>query len=87
LDPSFSASPCYQWVLGGFWLVITVCLRAAVITKYRACGVWVFATLWGTLLQLTVFPFKWIDKIMEDMAEKVEQMLNKEASHRCTLES
>jgi hypothetical protein len=35
-------------VWGGFCLVVTVCLRVAIITRNRACGVWVFAAFWGT---------------------------------------
>ncbi len=34
---------------------------------------------WGTLFQLAVSPFNWIDKVMEDVAGKVGRMLDKEA--------
>jgi hypothetical protein len=46
--------------------------------------IWVFAASWGTLFQLAVTPFDWIDKVMEDVMEKVGQMLSEEASLDCT---
>ncbi len=68
-------------VWGGFWLVIIVCLRVANIIRYQGCRVWVFATLRGTLFQLVVSPFNWIDEAMDYLGEKVGQVLNTEASH------
>jgi hypothetical protein len=35
---------------GGIWLMVAVCLRVAIITRYSGYGVWVFAAFWGTLL-------------------------------------
>jgi hypothetical protein len=64
-------------VWGGFWLVIIVCLRVANIIRYQGCRVWVFATLRGTLFQLVVSPFNWIDKAMDYLEEKVGQVLQK----------
>ncbi len=34
---------------------------------------------WGTLFQLAVSPFNWIDKVMEDVGWKVGRMLDEEA--------
>jgi hypothetical protein len=36
--------------------------------------------IWGTLFQLAVSPFNWIDGIMEDMARRVGVMLEREAT-------
>jgi hypothetical protein len=36
-------------------------------------------TFWGTLFQLAVSPFSWIDSVMEDVAWRVGKMLDKEA--------
>ncbi len=58
-------------VWGIFWLIITVCLRVFIITRYQGCRVWVFTTLWGTLFSLVVSPFNWIDKAMYYLGEKV----------------
>ncbi len=34
---------------------------------------------WGTLFQLVVSPFNWIDSMMEDVARRVGKMLDNEA--------
>ncbi len=34
---------------------------------------------WRTIFQLAVYPFNWIDKVMEDMGRKVGRMLDEEA--------
>ncbi len=52
-------------VWGGLKLVVTIFLRVAIILRYRGCGVWNLAAFWGTLFQLAVSPFNWIDNVME----------------------
>jgi hypothetical protein len=69
-------------VWGGLRLVITVFLRVAIIIRYRECGVWVLTTFWGTLFQLAVSPFNWIDGVMQDVGRKVGLMLESEAIRR-----
>jgi hypothetical protein len=49
--------------------------------RYRGCGVWVLTAFWGTLFQLAVSPFNWIDCVMEDVACRVGRMLDNEAAH------
>jgi hypothetical protein len=39
----------------------------------------VLTAFWGTLFQLAVSPFNWIDKVMEDVGWKVGRMLDEEA--------
>ncbi len=56
-------------VWGGLRLFVTVFLR------YRGCGVWVWTAFWGTLFQLAVSPFNWIDTVMQDVGRKVGLML------------
>ncbi len=63
-------------VWGGFRLVIMVFLRVAIIMRYRGCRIWVLATFWGTLFQVAVSLFNWIDRVIED----VGRILNAEAS-------
>jgi hypothetical protein len=65
--PVFMSPLLMVW--GGFWLVITVCLRVAIIIGYQGCGVWVFAALWEILFQLAVSPFNWVYKVMETGGE------------------
>jgi hypothetical protein len=60
-------------------LVVTIFLRVAIIVRYRGCGVRVSTAFWGTLFQLLVSPFNWIDKVMEDVGRKVGRMLDEEA--------
>jgi hypothetical protein len=66
--------------VGGLQLIVTVFLRVAIIVRYRGCGVWVLTAFWGTLFQLAVSPFNWIDGMMEDVARRVGRMLDNEAT-------
>ncbi len=67
-------------VWGGLRLVVTVFLRVAIITWYKGCGIWVLTAFWGTLFQLAVSPFNWIDSAIQDVGRKVGVMLENEAS-------
>jgi hypothetical protein len=49
----------------GLRLVVTIFLRVAIILRYRGCGVWVLAAFRGTLFQLAVSSFNWIDRMLE----------------------
>ncbi len=40
----------------------------------------VLTAFWGTLFQLAVSPFNWIDGVMEDVARQVGRMLDNEAA-------
>jgi hypothetical protein len=66
-------------VWGGLRLVVTVFLRVVIIIRYRGCGIWVLTAFWGTLFQLAVSPFNWIDTVMQDVGRKVGLMLESEA--------
>ncbi len=66
-------------VWGGLRLVVTVFLRVAIIIRYRGCGVWVLTAFWGTLFQLAVSSFNWINGVMQDVGRKVGMMLESEA--------
>jgi hypothetical protein len=67
-------------VCGGLFLAVTVFLRVAIIVRYKGCGIWVMTAFWGTLFQLAVSPFNWIDAAMEDMGRKVGLMMETEAA-------
>jgi hypothetical protein len=67
-------------VWGGLRLVVTIFLRVAIIIRYRGCKVWVLTVFWGTLFQLAVPPFNWIDGVMEDVACRVGVMPDNEAT-------
>ena len=49
---------------GAVRLLITVIVRMVIIVKYRGWGMWMFAALWGTLFQLVLSPFNWVDESM-----------------------
>ncbi len=49
--------------------------------RSRGCRVWVLTALWGTLCQLAISLFNWIDGMMEDVALQVGRMLDNEAAH------
>jgi hypothetical protein len=59
---------------------VTVFLRVAIIVRFKGCGVWVLTAFWGTLFQLAVSSFNWIDGVMEDVARLVGRMLDSEAA-------
>ncbi len=46
----------------------------------QRCEVSVLTAFWGTLFQLAVSPFNWIDSVMEDVARRVGRMLDNEAA-------
>ncbi len=39
----------------------------------------VMTALWGTLFQLAISPFSWVDMAMEEVGERVGQMMENEA--------
>jgi hypothetical protein len=59
--------------------MITILIRIIIIVRYRGCGLWVMTALWGTLFQLAVSPFSWVDAAMEGVGERVGQMMKNEA--------
>ncbi len=61
-------------------LIITVLLRVVIIVRYKGCGIWVLTALWGTLFQLAISPFSWVDSTMENVGERVGQMMETEAA-------
>ncbi len=60
--------------------MVTIFLRVAIIVRYSGCGVWVLTALWGTLFQLAVSPFTWIDGMMEDVTCRVGRMLDNDVA-------
>jgi hypothetical protein len=67
-------------VWGGLRLAVTVFLRVAIIVLYKGCRIWVMTAFWGTLFQLAVSPFNWIDAAMEDVGRKVGLVMENEAA-------
>jgi hypothetical protein len=45
--------------------MITVLLRVIIIVRCKGCGIWVLTAFWGTLFQLAISPFSWVDAAME----------------------
>ncbi len=62
-------------VWGGLRLIITVLLRVIIIVRCKGCGIWVLTAFWGTLFQLAISPFSWVDAAMEDVGVRVGQMM------------
>jgi hypothetical protein len=67
-------------VWGGLRLVVTVLARVIVIVRCKGCGLWVLTALWGTLFQLAILPFSWMDAAMEGVGERVGEMMETEAT-------
>jgi hypothetical protein len=55
-----------------------------IILRYRGCGVKILAAFWGTLFQLAVSTFNWINKVMEEVASRGQN--TKEAREETTKE-
>jgi hypothetical protein len=68
-------------VWGSLQLIVTILLRVIIVMRYRGCGVWVLTVFLGTLFQLAVSPFNWIDSVMEDVVQRVGKMLDNESEH------
>jgi hypothetical protein len=66
-------------VWGAFRLMVTVLIQVVVIVRCNGCGIWVLTALWGTLFQLAISPFSWMDAAMEGVGERVGQMMESEA--------
>ncbi len=66
-------------VWGASRLMVTVLIRVIVIVRCKGCGIWVMTALWGTLFQLAISPFSWMDAAMEGVGEQVGQMMETEA--------
>jgi hypothetical protein len=66
-------------VWGTFRLLVTILIRVIVIVRYKGCGLSVMTALWGTLFQLAISPFSWVDAAMEGVGERVGQMMENEA--------
>jgi hypothetical protein len=66
-------------VWGAFKLMVTVMIQVIVIVRCKGCRIWVLTALWGTLFQLAISPFSWMDAAMEGVGERVGQMMETEA--------
>ncbi len=59
--------------------MITILIQVIVIVRYRGCGLWVLTAVWGTLFQLAVSPFSWVDTAVGEVGERVGQMMENAA--------
>ncbi len=66
-------------VWGALRLTVTILIRVIVIVRYKGCGLWVLTAMWGTLFQLAISPFSWMDAAMAGVGERVGQMMENEA--------
>ncbi len=60
-------------------MIVTILIRVIVIVRYKGCGLWVMTAMWGTLFQLAISPFSWVDAAMEGVGERDGQMMENEA--------
>jgi hypothetical protein len=67
-------------VWGGLRLIVTILVRIVVIVRCKGCGLWVLTALWGTLFQLAISPFSWMDAAMEGVGVRIGQMMETEAA-------
>ncbi len=58
-------------VWGGLRLIVTILARIVVILRCKGCGLWVLTALRGTLFQLAISPFSWMDAAMEGVGVRV----------------
>jgi hypothetical protein len=67
-------------VWGALRLMVTVLVRVKVVVRYKGCGIWILTAFWGTLFQLAISPFSWMDAAMEGVGIRVGQMMESEAT-------
>jgi hypothetical protein len=67
-------------VWGGLRLMVTILLRVIIIVRCKGCWIWVLTALWGTLFQLAISPFSWVEAAMESVGARVGQMMETEAA-------
>jgi hypothetical protein len=67
-------------VWGALRLTVTVLVRVIVVVRYKGCGIWILTAFWGTLFQLAISPFSWMDAAMEGVGMWVGQMMESEAT-------
>jgi hypothetical protein len=67
-------------VWGGLRLTVTVLLRVIIIVRCKGFGTWVLTALWGTLFQLAISPFSWVDAAMKSVGVRVGQMMTRKKS-------
>ncbi len=48
-------------------MIITVLPRVIIIVRCKGCSIWVLTAFWGTLFQLAISPFSWVDAAMESV--------------------
>ncbi len=60
--------------------MVTILVRIIVIVRCKGCGLWVLTALWGTLFQLAISTFSWMDADMEGVGVRVRQMMETEAT-------
>ncbi len=66
--------------LGLLRMVLEVFVRAIVIARIRGCGLWLLAALWGTMFQVAIAPARWAFEVGGDMAGRVRQQMEDEAT-------
>jgi hypothetical protein len=55
--------------------MVTILIRIIMIVRCKGCGICVMTALLGTLFQLAISPFSWMDAAMEGVGERVGQMM------------
>jgi hypothetical protein len=67
-------------VWGALRLMVTVLVRVILVVRHKGCGIWILTAFWGTLFQLAISPFSWMDAAMEGVGIRVGQMMESEAT-------
>ncbi len=80
VGPMIFFLPLMLLVWGGLRLMVTVLLRVIIIVRRKGCGIWVLMAFWGTLFQLAILTFSWVDAAMENVGVRVGQMMETEAA-------
>ena len=67
------------FIIGITRILLTIIVRAVIITRARGCGPWIFAAVWGTVYHIMLTPVKWADDTARHIAENVGQQMENEA--------
>ena len=68
------------FIIGITRIVLTIIVRAVIITRARGCGPWIFAAVWGTVYHVLITPVRWADDTARHIADNVGQQMEDEAA-------
>ena len=70
------------FVVGLVRIVVTLLVRAVVITRAKGCGLWILAAVYGTAYQLVLMTIRWADNTAEQIDREEINSMEQEADQK-----